>query len=102
MEIFEEIKSDISSNPIMVYMKGEMNMPECGFSAAVMGVFAELKADIQTKNVLTNPELREGIKQFSNWPTIPQVYIDGKFVGGCDIVLELHKTGELAKMINQS
>lgn len=97
--IKEQIQKDISENKIIIYMKGTPDMPQCGFSKAVVDVFKELGAEFQTRDVLSNPQLRQGIKAFSNWPTIPQVYINGELVGGCDITLEMYKSGELKKMI---
>lgn len=91
----ERIQSAITSNKICVFMKGNRNFPQCGFSAATVQVFEEIGVPYGTVDVLSDPEVREEIKVYSNWPTIPQVYIDGKFVGGCDIVRELYESGEL-------
>jgi len=91
----ERIQSAITSNKICVFMKGNRNFPQCGFSAATVQVFEEIGVPYGTVDVLSDPELREQIKLYSNWPTIPQVYINGKFVGGCDIVRELYESGEL-------
>jgi monothiol glutaredoxin len=91
----ERIQSAIADNRICIFMKGNRNFPQCGFSAATVQVFEEIGAPYGTVDVLSDPELREQIKSFSNWPTIPQVYIDGKFVGGCDIIRELFESGEL-------
>lgn len=99
MAIQDQIKNDITQNKIMIYIKGEKGAPECGFSAAVLNVFEELGAPYETRNVLASRELRQGIKEFSSWPTIPQVYIDGEFIGGCDITLEMYKNGELQKLL---
>jgi monothiol glutaredoxin len=98
-EVSERIESAIATNRICIFMKGNRNFPMCGFSAATVEIFEELGAPYGTVDVLTDPELREEIKLYSNWPTIPQVYIDGKFVGGCDIVRELYETGELQGMV---
>jgi monothiol glutaredoxin len=91
----ERIQSALATNKICIFMKGNRNFPQCGFSAATVQVFEELGVPYGTVDVLSDPELREQIKVYSNWPTIPQVYIDGKFVGGCDIVRELYENGEL-------
>jgi monothiol glutaredoxin len=91
----ERIQSAIANNKICIFMKGNRNFPQCGFSAATVQMFEELGVPYGTVDVLSDPELREQIKVYSNWPTIPQVYIDGKFVGGCDIVRELYENGEL-------
>jgi monothiol glutaredoxin len=95
MSVEATIKKQISENPILIYMKGTPQFPQCGFSAAVINVFNQLGVKYQTVDVLADPEIREGIKMFSNWPTIPQVYIQGKFIGGCDIVREMNSRGEL-------
>ncbi|MBL4818314.1 MAG: Grx4 family monothiol glutaredoxin [Deltaproteobacteria bacterium] len=97
--MLEEIKKDIESNRIILFMKGSKEMPECGFSAQVVDILNSLEADYVTRDVLASDELRQGIKAFSNWPTIPQLYIAGKFIGGCDIVIELHTMGELKKLL---
>ena len=96
--IFERIRTDIESNDVVVYMKGTAVFPQCGFSAAVVQVFSQLGVPFKDVNVLEDPELREAIKEFTNWPTLPQVYIKGDFIGGCDITLELLESGELARM----
>lgn len=93
--VMDKIRSLIEQNKILVFMKGNRLMPMCGFSAGVVQVFEDLGLPFTTVDVLQDSELREGIKLYSNWPTIPQVYIDGKFIGGCDIVREMHSRGEL-------
>ena len=93
--VFDRIQSDITDNPVMLYMKGNAMFPQCGFSARVVQILTHLGVPFQTANVLEDPELREGIKQFSQWPTIPQLYVKGEFVGGCDIVMEMFQSGEL-------
>ena len=95
----ERIQSAIAGNKILIFMKGNRNFPQCGFSAATVQIFEHLGAPYETMDVLSDPEVRDQVKVFSNWPTIPQVYIDGKFVGGCDIVRELYETGELQTMV---
>ena len=99
MELSEQIKKDIADNKVMVYMKGDKNMPQCGFSAAVVKAFTQLGVPFETRDVISDPELREGIKKFTNWPTIPQVFVKGEFIGGCDITLEMFKSGELQKLL---
>ncbi len=101
-EVFERIRAAIASDRIVIFMKGTRNFPMCGFSAATVQVFEQLGVPFTTVDVLADPELREAIKQFSNWPTIPQVYVDGKFVGGCDIVRELYESGELQELVKGS
>lgn len=95
----ERIQSAIAQNKILIFMKGNRNFPQCGFSAATVQVFEELGVPYETIDVLSDPEIRDQVKAYSNWPTIPQVYIDGKFVGGCDIVRELHESGELRQIV---
>ena len=99
MNIQDQIKHDIAANKIMLFIKGEKGAPQCGFSSAVLKVFDELGVDYAAKNVLADAELREGIKAFTNWPTIPQVFVDGKFIGGCDIVREMFANGELKVLV---
>ncbi|MCP5468082.1 MAG: Grx4 family monothiol glutaredoxin [Deltaproteobacteria bacterium] len=95
-----KISQQINDNPILIYMKGNRNFPQCGFSAAVIEVFNHLGVQYETVDVLEDPAIREGIKIFSNWPTIPQIYINGKFIGGCDIVREMYQRGELQSLLN--
>jgi monothiol glutaredoxin len=96
----ERIEAAVKNNRIMIFMKGNRNFPQCGFSAATVAVFDNLGAPYETADVLSDPELRDQIKAYSSWPTIPQVYIDGKFVGGCDIIRELYESGELQQIVN--
>ncbi|WP_225768631.1 Grx4 family monothiol glutaredoxin [Inquilinus sp. Marseille-Q2685] len=97
--VFERIRSDIAGNDVVVYMKGTPVFPQCGFSAAVVQVLTHLGVPFKGIDILTDPGLRQGIKDFSNWPTIPQVYVKGEFVGGCDIVREMYQTGELQELL---
>jgi monothiol glutaredoxin len=99
MTIQDTIKNDIATNPVLLFVKGEKGMPQCGFSATVMNIFEELGCDYETRNILENPDLRQAMKDFSNWPTFPQIYIKGEFVGGCDIAIDMFKTGELQKLV---
>ncbi len=101
-EVTDRIQSEIADNRICIFMKGNRNFPMCGFSAATVQVFEQLGVPYGTVDVLSDPELREEIKVYSNWPTIPQVYINGKFVGGCDIVRELYETGELQDLVKSA
>ena len=91
----ERIKADVESNDIVLFMKGTPAMPQCGFSATVIHILDHLGAKYKGVNVLADPEIRQGIKDFSNWPTIPQLYVKGEFVGGCDIIKEMFENGEL-------
>ena len=95
----KQIEDLIQQNRVVLFMKGSKSFPQCGFSSAVVGILKEVGVPFQTANVLTDAGLRDGIKEFSDWPTIPQLYINGEFVGGCDIVREMHATGELAKTL---
>jgi monothiol glutaredoxin len=97
----DRIKAEITDNPVMLYMKGTAMFPQCGFSARVVQILTHMGVPFQTANVLEDPALREGIKQFSNWPTVPQLYVKGEFVGGCDIVTEMFQSGELASMLTE-
>ena len=96
--VFDRIKQDVSSNPVVLFMKGTPVFPQCGFSAAVVQILTHLGVKFKGVDVLTDPEIREGIKMFSNWPTIPQLYVKGEFIGGCDIVREMHSSGELREL----
>ena len=95
----QRIETTINQNRIMLFMKGNPSMPQCGFSAAVVGVLKEEGVAFGSHNILADNELREGLKEYSNWPTFPQLYVDGKLVGGCDIVRAMHAKGELAPVL---
>ncbi|MDN3504843.1 MAG: Grx4 family monothiol glutaredoxin [Rhabdochlamydiaceae bacterium] len=99
-DIFTDIKKDIAANRIILYMKGSKMMPMCGFSARVVEALRECGADFETRNILEDENLRAAIKEFSDWPTLPQLYIDQEFIGGCDIVLELFESGELQRLVD--
>jgi monothiol glutaredoxin len=96
------IRETVEQNRVVLFMKGTKNFPQCGFSARAVDILKKQGVEFKDVNVLADPAIREGIKEFSNWPTIPQVYIDGKFVGGSDILLELHQSGELQKLLSPS
>ena len=93
--VHDQIAKDLAENDVMLYMKGTPVFPQCGFSAATVQVLSELGVKFKAVDVLKDPEIRQGIKEFSNWPTIPQLYVKGEFVGGCDIVKEMFEEGEL-------
>ena len=95
MNIQEKIKHQVESNPVVLYMKGTKDFPMCGFSGRVLQILRECEVDFVCFNVLEDEELRQGIKEYSNWPTIPQLYINAEFIGGCDIMNEMHANGEL-------
>ncbi len=99
MNAQEQIKKTIDENNIVLFMKGTPDFPQCGFSSRVVQILRSCDVDFVGVNVLSDSELRQGIKDFTNWPTIPQLYIRGEFVGGCDIVTELFESGELQKML---
>lgn len=101
-DIQKEIAADIQNNKVILYVKGNRQMPMCGFSKHVMDIFSSFGVPFETRDVLSDPEIRDGIKQFTNWPTIPQVFIGGEFVGGCDIVSDLHSRGELKTMVEKT
>ena len=98
--VFERIKQDITDNPVLLFMKGTPVFPQCGFSAAVVQILTHLGVKFKGIDVLADPSIRQGIKDFSNWPTIPQLYVKGEFVGGCDIIREMHDTGELKELLD--
>ena len=97
--INEKIKEIISKNDVVLFMKGTPEMPQCGFSMTVSNILKELKVKFNGVNVLADPEIRQGIKDFSNWPTVPQLYVKGEFIGGCDIAKEMYEKGELQKIL---
>ena len=97
-EINDLIKNEIENNEVCLFMKGTPDAPQCGFSMAASNILKVLEVDFKGVNVLANQNLREGIKVYSDWPTIPQLYIKNEFIGGCDIVKEMFETGELAKL----
>ena len=101
-EVINNIKNEISENDVVLYMKGTSSMPQCGFSSRVAGVLNYLEVVYKDVNVLENEDLREGIKSFSEWPTIPQLYIKGEFVGGCDIITEMAMSGELDELLKKN
>ena len=98
-EVFDRIQSEINDAPVMLYMKGNAMFPQCGFSARVVQILTHMGVPFKTANVLEDAELREGIKQFSQWPTIPQLYVKGEFVGGSDIMMEMYEAGELQPLL---
>ena len=99
MSVMQRIQSAIEAHPIVLFMKGTPLFPQCGFSARVVQILSHVGVPFKGVNVLADPELREGIKSFTNWPTIPQLYVQGEFVGGCDIVMEMFQSGELQTLL---
>ena len=98
-DIFEQIKGQVEGDRVVLYMKGTPSLPQCGFSNVAAEILKRLDVAYKSYDVLQDPSLREGIKQFSNWPTVPQLYVDGEFVGGCDIMRSMYESGELEKLV---
>jgi monothiol glutaredoxin len=98
--VIERIKQDITDNPVVLFMKGTPVFPQCGFSAAVVQILTHMGVKFKGVDVLSDPSIRQGIKDFSSWPTIPQLYVKGEFVGGCDIVREMFESGELKDLLS--
>jgi monothiol glutaredoxin len=98
-DIFQRIKEQVERDRVVLYMKGTPALPQCGFSNVAAEILNRLGVQFKSYDVLSDPALREGVKQFSSWPTIPQLYVDGEFVGGCDIMRSLYESGELEKIV---
>src|SRR5690349_5161690 len=98
-QLRKEIENDIKNNKIVIYMKGTAQQPQCGFSMRAVSILQSYGHPVKDRNIFESEELRQGIKEFTNWPTIPQVFINGEFIGGCDIVTEMHENGELAQLL---
>ena len=99
MDVIERIKSQLSSAPVVLYMKGTPDFPQCGSSAAAVRALNAVGAKFEHVNIFEDPELREALKQYSNWPTYPQLYVNGELIGGSDIIIEMYKSGELARVV---
>ena len=99
MDIIETIKDQVTSNPILLYMKGSPDAPQCGFSAQVVQVMMACGERFAYIDILSNPEIRANLPQFSDWPTFPQLFVEGELIGGCDIIVEMHESGELLSII---
>jgi monothiol glutaredoxin len=99
MDVVERIKSEIGAQPVVLFMKGTPDFPQCGFSAQTVAALRALGADFKAVNIFEEPELREALKRYSNWPTYPQLYVNGELLGGCDIALEMYQSGELQKVL---
>ena len=102
MDVIERIKDQIGNNSVVLYMKGTPDFPQCGFSGQTAQVLAACNAKYKHVNIFEDPEIREALKEFSNWPTYPQLYIKGELVGGCDIIMDLYNRGELGKMLAEA
>lgn len=102
MDVIERIKSQLSSHPVLLYMKGTPDFPQCGFSATAVRALNAVGAKYDTVNIFEEPEVREALKQYSNWPTYPQLYVNGELLGGCDIIVEMYNSGELQKVVSEA
>jgi monothiol glutaredoxin len=103
MSIQDDIKKQVTGNKVVLYMKGTPDFPQCGFSANAIGILRACGVDRPyTVNVLENPDIRQGIKEYANWPTIPQLYVNGEFIGGSDILTEMYQSGELKRLIEKT
>ena len=101
MDTNERIKDQLEKNPVMLYMKGSPDFPQCGFSSQAVSALKMIGKPFSYINIFEDPEIREGLKIYSNWPTFPQLYVNGDLVGGCDIILEMYETGELAELLEK-
>jgi monothiol glutaredoxin len=102
VDVIERIKSQLAAHPVLLFMKGTPDFPQCGFSATAVRALSALGAKFDTVNIFEDPELREALKQYSNWPTYPQLYVNGELLGGADIIVEMYNSGELAKVIGET
>jgi len=99
MTAVDRIKNQLASNAVLLYMKGTPDFPQCGFSAQTVGALKACKAKFATINIFEDPEVREALKTYSNWPTFPQLYVNGELIGGCDITIEMYQSGELKQLL---
>ena len=102
MDVVERIKTQLSSHPVLLFMKGTPDFPQCGFSATAVKALTAVGAKFDSVNIFEDPELREALKSYSNWPTYPQLYVNGELIGGCDIIVEMYKSGELQKVVSEA
>jgi monothiol glutaredoxin len=102
MDVTERIKAQLSADKVVLFMKGSPDFPQCGFSAQVAAALQALGASFSHVNILEDPEIREGLKTYSNWPTYPQLYVNGELVGGCDIIVEMYHSGELKTLLSEA
>jgi monothiol glutaredoxin len=98
MDVIERIKQQVDTNPVIIYMKGTPQLPQCGFSSRTVEALKSLEIEFAYVNVLSDPEIFQNLPRFADWPTFPQVYVDGELIGGCDITLEMHQSGDLEKI----
>jgi monothiol glutaredoxin len=99
MDVIERIKAQISAQPVVLFMKGTPDFPQCGFSAQTVAALRAVGAPFHAVNIFEDPELRDAIKQYSNWPTFPQLYVNGELIGGCDIAMQMYQSGELKELV---
>ncbi|HEY2275121.1 MAG TPA: Grx4 family monothiol glutaredoxin [Steroidobacteraceae bacterium] len=102
MDVVERIKAELGSGPVVLFMKGTPDFPQCGFSAQTVAALRAVGANFHYVNIFEEPEIREALKRYSNWPTYPQLYVKGELIGGCDIALEMFKSGELKKLMTEA
>jgi monothiol glutaredoxin len=102
MDVIERIKTEIGSAPVVLFMKGTPDFPQCGFSAQTVQALRAVGADFKAINIFEEPEIREALKSYSNWPTYPQLYVNGELIGGCDIAMEMYRNGELKQLVSQA
>jgi monothiol glutaredoxin len=102
MNAVDRIKNQLASNPVLLYMKGTPDFPQCGFSAQTVGALKACKAKFATINIFEDPEVRDALKTYSNWPTFPQLYVNGELIGGCDITIEMYRSGELQQLLAEA
>jgi monothiol glutaredoxin len=102
MDVLERIKEQVESNPVVIYMKGTPQLPQCGFSSRTAEALMSLGVEFAYVNVLTDPEIFQNLPRYADWPTFPQVYVDGELIGGCDITLEMHQSGDLEKIVKEA
>ena len=102
MDVVERIKAELGAGPVVLFMKGTPDFPQCGFSAQTVAALRAVGANFRYVNIFEEPEIREALKRFSNWPTYPQLYVKGELIGGCDIALEMLKSGELRKLLTEA
>ena len=99
--VMSEIAHDVSTNPLVIYMKGSPAMPQCGFSARAAHILGQFDVPLHSVDILSDPEIRQGIKEYSEWPTIPQIYVQGEFIGGSDVLMQMYESGELAQLLGE-
>jgi len=102
MDVAEKIKAELSSGPVVLFMKGTPDFPQCGFSAQAVAALRACGAQFRSVNIFDDPELREALKRHSNWPTYPQLYVNGELIGGCDIALQMYRSGELKRLLEEA